>query len=75
MRYKKIDKLITKLKTGKLQSVLQFAEGEFAYYIVYLANDFFLEKYKFNRETNQPELHGVECVDEETARFALTARY
>lgn len=39
------------------------------------SDDFFLEKYKYNYETQEEELHGVECIDEDTARFALTARF
>lgn len=62
-----IDQKIEEAKEGK--SVLQNMVGEYSYYIVYLCDDFFLETYK------QDELHDVVCIDEQTARFALTARF
>lgn len=68
-----IDKKIEEAKQGK--SILQNVVGEFSYYLVYVCNEFFLEKYKYNHETDNEELHNVECIDEETARFSLTARY
>lgn len=68
-----VDQKIQEAKEGK--SILQNMVGEYSYYLVYLCDDFFLEKYKYNHETKQEELHGVECIDEATARFALTARF
>jgi hypothetical protein len=65
-----IDEKIKEVKRGK--SILQKIMGEYSYYVVYLCDDFFLESYKYNHETGENELHGVECVNEETARFALT---
>jgi|GEM_PF-5784600 hypothetical protein len=61
----KIDKLIEKVKKGK--PVLQFMEGEFSYYIVFISGRFSIEKYNLNGW-----LIGVEPIDEATARFSLT---
>jgi hypothetical protein len=60
----KIDKLIQKAKNG--EQVLQFIEGQYAWFIVYLCGDFFIEKYR------DYELVSVECIDEATARFAFS---
>jgi hypothetical protein len=69
----KIDRLIKEAKEGK--RVLQNICEGFTYYLVYLCEDFFIEKYVFNIKTQEYEFYGVECVDEATARFSLTALY
>ncbi len=68
-----IDKKIQEAKKGK--SILQNMIGAYSYYIVYLCNEFFIEKYKYNHETKVDELHDVKCIDEDTARFALTVKF
>ncbi len=69
----KIDKKIEQAKKGK--SILQNMMGEYSYQLVYTFGDFFLETYKHDFTTQTKKLKNVECIDEETARFALTARY
>jgi len=61
--------MLERVKKGT--GVLQFMEGEFYWMLTYLADSFFLEKYN----AKSKELVGVECIDEDTAAFSLTARY
>lgn len=69
----KIDSLIQNVKSGN--ETLQFMEGQFFFLVIYMFNQFFIEKYKHCEESEQPKLVGVECVNEETIRFALSTRY
>lgn len=65
----KTDEKIKEAKQGN--SVLLNMVGEYSFYIVYLFGEFFLETYKYNKETKQTKLERVECIDEKIARIAL----
>lgn len=68
-----IDKLIEQAKEGK--SILQNMIGNYCYYLVHIFDEFWLEKYEYNYQNDSYKLKDVTCMDEQTARFSLTAMY
>lgn len=69
----KIDTLIEACKKGS--SINQCNSGNRYYQLVYVCNSFWLEAYEIDVATYKERLINVECIDEETARFSLTAKY